>query len=117
MEDLRQDPRIRFKGSGTVTVNGEAIPLETVNLSKGGGCFQTHAQQWQVLEDSDLISGKFTVDEHEVQFEGRVCWSSESEAQVQFGVQFSSWDAHKLEAILIQNDQTESESRQNSFNI
>ncbi|MDJ0838250.1 MAG: PilZ domain-containing protein [Acidobacteriota bacterium] len=116
MREARQFKRFPYLGTGELRVDGKDYELSTVNLSKGGACLCVGADAWAAVGEDHGVTGHFNIEDKPVSFHGRICWSSEGEEQVHFGVAFEQCDFEILRGFLERNSVVE-EHRIDSFNL
>lgn len=112
--------RLPCDGTGNLELEASSPELEVVNLSRGGACLLVNQETWGHIEEVPLIQGTLQVQGKDFGFSARICWSSQEEARVRFGVEFKDSDQDVLTRVIEELTVLDSEEAFNddaSFNI
>ena len=101
MRDNRQTPRFPCKGSGHLDHEATSIIFDLVNLSHNGACLSMSSSQWSPFEEEEAVKGQFSTKGEDINFNGRICWSTDDGSKVFFGVQFGEVQFELVDRVLM----------------
>lgn len=112
--------RLPCDGTGHLELEASSPQLEVVNLSRGGACLLVDQPTWALIEEVPLIQGTLQVQARDFGFSARICWSSQEDERVRFGVEFKDSDQDVLSLVIEQltvMDSDDAFDEGSSFNI
>ena len=110
--ESRAHKRIPCDAIGFLTIGDDRKALQSINVSRTGACLRVGLDVWSLVEDSHQIEGRLNVGGEDLDFLGRICWSSgetlevegpegaEARETVIFGIEFVDVDQLIINGIL-----------------
>ena len=110
--NTRAHKRIPCDALGFLKIGDDRKVLHSINVSRNGACLRVDMDVWSSIEDVDHIEGRLNVGGEDLDFEGRICWSSEETIQVEgpegtedketvlFGIQFTVVDQLIIQGVM-----------------